>query len=213
MEKLKFSHLEFDECKTKQHGCAHICINTFGSYTCTCHIGYELNSDGRRCDDACGGVLTDERGMIQSPSYPNRYPKSKSCVWRIRAPQQQTIVLSFTHFDLEGSNSACNYDVVMVFIGSDQNRKKIGNFCGSRIPEQITTESNEVTLEFHTDATVHKTGFQVNYFTDRDECMMNEHKCEQICINLIGRYKCDCNSGYELFDEYFCKESKSHASA
>ncbi|KAL3313693.1 Dorsal-ventral patterning tolloid-like protein 1, partial [Cichlidogyrus casuarinus] len=95
---------EFDECKTPDHGCAHVCVNTLGSYVCKCNLGYELNSDGKRCEDACGGTLKGPRGVILSPSYPNNYPRRKSCTWKIVAPSRQSIILNFTHFDLEGTN-------------------------------------------------------------------------------------------------------------
>lgn len=40
---------------TNHHGCEHECINTLGGYRCECRIGYELHSDGKKCEDACGG--------------------------------------------------------------------------------------------------------------------------------------------------------------
>lgn len=41
---------EYDECKLTNHGCAQQCINTLGSYECSCKIGYELHSDGKHCE-------------------------------------------------------------------------------------------------------------------------------------------------------------------
>ena len=38
-----------DECQLDYHGCAHNCVNTHGSYYCTCTIGYELASDQHNC--------------------------------------------------------------------------------------------------------------------------------------------------------------------
>ena len=40
---------------SNHHGCEHECINTLGGYRCECRIGYELHSDGKKCEDACGG--------------------------------------------------------------------------------------------------------------------------------------------------------------
>jgi len=42
--------IEYDECATKQHGCDHECVNTLGSFKCECRIGYELHSDGKKCE-------------------------------------------------------------------------------------------------------------------------------------------------------------------
>lgn len=41
---------EYDECATDHHGCDHICVNTLGSFKCECKIGYELHSDGKKCE-------------------------------------------------------------------------------------------------------------------------------------------------------------------
>ncbi|KAK7089216.1 hypothetical protein V1264_024620 [Littorina saxatilis] len=95
---------EFDECSLPTHGCDHICDNTLGSYKCECRIGYELHSDGKRCEDACGGYIDEEEGILQSPSFPDLYPPNKNCVWQIVARDQYKITINFTHFDLEGHN-------------------------------------------------------------------------------------------------------------
>ena len=44
------NNLEFDECKTGQHGCQHKCVNTLGGFKCECDIGYELHIDGKSCE-------------------------------------------------------------------------------------------------------------------------------------------------------------------
>ena len=41
---------EFDECASLDHGCEHSCVNTLGGYECQCRIGFELHSDGKRCE-------------------------------------------------------------------------------------------------------------------------------------------------------------------
>lgn len=41
---------EYDECSKIDHGCAQECVNTIGSYVCSCRIGYELHSDGKNCE-------------------------------------------------------------------------------------------------------------------------------------------------------------------
>lgn len=53
VQKLGFSAVffqEFDECKNPSHGCQHECINTLGSYECSCNNGYQLKSDGKSCE-------------------------------------------------------------------------------------------------------------------------------------------------------------------
>lgn len=40
---------DINECTEGMHQCSHTCINTPGSYRCSCHSGYTLTSDGRGC--------------------------------------------------------------------------------------------------------------------------------------------------------------------
>ena len=43
-------YADINECTEDTDGCAQTCINTVGSYTCSCGTGYRLASDRRRCD-------------------------------------------------------------------------------------------------------------------------------------------------------------------
>lgn len=95
---------EINECIDFHHGCDHECVNTLGGYRCECRIGYELHSDGKKCEVACGGVIKSLNGTLTSPSYPDSYPGNKNCIWEIVAPESFRITLNFTHFDLEGNN-------------------------------------------------------------------------------------------------------------
>ena len=53
-------------------------------------------------------------GIIQSPSFPSRYPHNTECVWQVQADTSFRIVFSFTErFDLESSNN-CQNDYVEV---------------------------------------------------------------------------------------------------
>ncbi|XP_055611221.1 tolloid-like protein 1 [Uranotaenia lowii] len=203
---------EVDECEMNEHNCEHECINTLGGYECGCEIGYELHSDRKSCEKACGGVLSTRSGTILSPSFPKEYPTNKDCAWEVIAAPQHTITLNFTHFDLEGNtfyqSSECDYDAVTIYsrIG-DEALKRHGTFCGSKIPPSITSESNILRLEFRSDKTVQKTGFAAVYFTDVDECAVNNGGCQHECKNTVGSYACSCRNGYTLHENgHDCKE-------
>lgn len=200
---------EYDECSTDAHGCHHLCVNTLGGFRCTCKIGYELHSDGKRCEDACGGYISNAtNGTIHSPSFPDYYPPNKNCIWQIVAPKQYRITVNFTHFELEGNNQDCEYDSVEVRSGIETDTKLHGTFCGSSAPQTITSESNAIRVTFVTDSTVQKTGFSVVFLTDRDECAVENGGCHHVCKNTVGSYQCSCHSGYTLQDnKHDCKES------
>ncbi|XP_017085480.2 dorsal-ventral patterning protein tolloid [Drosophila eugracilis] len=204
---------EVDECETQNHGCEHECINTLGGYECSCRIGYELHSDKKHCEDACGGVIEYPNGTITSPSFPEMYPLLKECIWEIVAPPKHRISLNFTHFDLEGTahqQSDCGYDSVTVYSKLGENRlKRIGTFCGSTIPPTATSESNALRLEFHSDKSIQRSGFAAVFFTDIDECAVNNGGCQHECRNTIGSYICMCHNGYSMHENgHDCKEGE-----
>ncbi|CAL4063003.1 unnamed protein product [Meganyctiphanes norvegica] len=211
VQKAGFSAIfmkEYDECSSLDHGCEHHCINQLGRYECQCKIGYELHSDGKRCEDACGGQVDGTNGTITSPSFPDLYPVNKNCIWEIVAPPQYRITLNFTHFDLEGNNQDCEYDSVDIRskMGESEMRKH-GVFCGQRLPSLITSEGNSLRIEFNSDNSVQKSGFAAVFFTDKDECATDNGGCQHICKNTIGSYMCSCFNGFTLHDnQHDCKE-------
>ncbi|MEQ2180042.1 hypothetical protein GOODEAATRI_031551, partial [Goodea atripinnis] len=42
---------DVDECSAPNGTCEHICINTMGSFRCSCKPGYQLHIDGHTCVD------------------------------------------------------------------------------------------------------------------------------------------------------------------
>lgn len=202
---------EFDECASIEHGCSHSCVNTLGGYECACDIGYELHSDGKKCENACGGSLYAPNGTITSPSFPDLYPPSKNCLWEIVAPPQHRITLNFTHFDLEGNNmyqQECEYDSVTVHskLGADVLRRH-GVFCGSALPPPVTSDGSVLRVQFTSDGSVHRSGFAAAYYIDVDECAENNGGCQHECRNTLGGYECACYSGFTLHaNAHDCKE-------
>ena len=45
-----FFHADINECTEQSDRCAQTCINSVGSYTCTCTSGYRLSSNGYTCN-------------------------------------------------------------------------------------------------------------------------------------------------------------------
>ncbi len=42
-------HSDIDECSSNSNGCQMLCINTIGSFNCSCESGYKLIDDGFHC--------------------------------------------------------------------------------------------------------------------------------------------------------------------
>ncbi|XP_020628103.1 tolloid-like protein 1 [Orbicella faveolata] len=196
---------ETDECRNNNGGCAQICEDTVGGHRCSCQPGYELKSNNRDCEAACGGTLTAPEGNITSPSYPDNYPKNKRCIWKITGPKGQRISLKFLAFQLEGNGyGVCRYDFVEV---KDKDDQVLGKFCGGKIPQTVTSTSNLMWVEFRSDHTQSRGGFSAVYYADEDECQNKNGGCEDKCVNTVGSYICSCREGFVLQkDKHSCKE-------
>ena len=65
----------------------------------------------------------------------------------------------------------CEYDSVELrsgfdgSAGGDESGKVHGTFCGSTLPQPITSDGNKLRVTFSTDNTVQKTGFSAVFFT------------------------------------------------
>ena len=44
-----FHYIDHNECNITDHGCQQECVNTPGSFFCTCLVGYQLNGDNKTC--------------------------------------------------------------------------------------------------------------------------------------------------------------------
>nr|XP_054599807.1 dorsal-ventral patterning tolloid-like protein 1 [Nothobranchius furzeri] len=200
---------EEDECaKPDNGGCEQRCVNTLGSFKCACDPGYELAPDKKSCEAACGGLLSKLNGTISTPGWPKEYPPNKNCVWQVVAPNQYRISMQFEAFELEG-NEVCKYDYVEVRSGLSSDSKLHGKYCGTEVPEVITSQYNNMRIEFKSDNTVSKKGFKAHFFSDKDECSKDNGGCQHECVNTVGSYVCQCRHGFVLHEnKHDCKEAE-----
>nr|XP_028600382.1 tolloid-like protein 1 [Podarcis muralis] len=176
---------EEDECaKPDNGGCEQRCVNTLGSYQCACDPGYELGPDKKSCEAACGGLLTKLNGTITTPGWPKEYPPNKNCVWQVVAPTQYRISVKFEFFELEG-NEVCKYDYVEIRSGLSSDSKLHGKFCGTEVPEVITSQYNNMRIEFRSDNTVSKKGFKAHFFSDKRAACKEKIFVFESCKDLI----------------------------
>uniref|UniRef100_A0A8D3CPG2 Metalloendopeptidase n=1 Tax=Scophthalmus maximus TaxID=52904 RepID=A0A8D3CPG2_SCOMX len=156
---------------------------------------------------ACGGFITMLNGSLTTPGWPKEYPPNKNCVWQLVAPIQYRITLVFDVFETEG-NDVCKYDYVDVRSGLSSDSALHGKFCGAEKPEVITSQHNNMRIEFKSDNTVSKRGFKAHFFSDIDECSKDNGGCQHECVNTFGSYSCQCRGGFMLHDNrHDCKEA------
>ncbi|XP_027132680.1 cubilin, partial [Larimichthys crocea] len=112
----------------------------------------------------CGGYLSMPMGFFGSPD-PNldgRYEPRMDCLWIIDMPVNRAVNLTFNSFELE-SSSTCRYDFVKVFDGDNIHFPLVGTFCGNSIPSYFVSSGNLLTIQFVTDSSVERQGFNATY--------------------------------------------------
>ncbi|KAF4524800.1 hypothetical protein B566_EDAN010175 [Ephemera danica] len=110
----------------------------------------------------CGGTYYVSTGMLRSPLYPSQYPHNLRCIWVIEVPIGQQILLNITDFELEANNH-CQFDYLEIRNGGSAQSPLIGQFCGNSIPRTITSFSQSLYILFHTDLSVNRKGFSINW--------------------------------------------------
>ncbi|XP_041962295.1 complement C1r subcomponent-like isoform X3 [Alosa sapidissima] len=171
-----YQAVDVDECAEgaepgKTSPCSQICLNTLGSYFCSCHHGYNLRADQRTCMPSCqGGEFRELEGTLSSPGYPEPSPHGLHCLYNISVEPGFLITLNFTHhFHIEHINNpqpSCLYHWLQVTIPGSKPRK----LCGSESPGVMVTGSHWVQLEYHTDWAGLSRGWSLHYTTQRVKC-------------------------------------------
>ncbi|XP_029928875.1 complement C1r-A subcomponent-like [Myripristis murdjan] len=207
-----YQAIDMDECSEPDPAdgsappCSQICLNTPGSYLCSCHHGYELRTDHRTCVLSCGGGIFDEpEGHLTSPGYPDQSPHDLSCQYIISVEPGFTVTLNFTdNFHIESIDTdqgpTCLYHWLQVTIPEREPMK----LCGGKSPGLMITESNTVTLDYHTDGTGLSHGWSLNYNTHRVKCpspgVVAKGKVTPVLPEYLYRdyIYVRCDKGYKL---------------
>ncbi|KAI3361146.1 hypothetical protein L3Q82_013345 [Scortum barcoo] len=169
-----YEAIDMDECSKLDPGndtgplCSQICINTPGSYHCSCYYGYQLHSDQRTCLISCGGHVHDKhKGHLSSPRFPRPSPPFLSCKYIISVEPTFIVTLNFTdNFHIESVDTehgpSCLHHWLQVTIPD----KTPMRLCGGKSPGLIATNSNTVTLDYHTDSKGLSHGWSLDYSTN-----------------------------------------------
>ncbi|XP_019383844.1 PREDICTED: CUB domain-containing protein 2 [Gavialis gangeticus] len=114
----------------------------------------------------CGEVLSAPHGNFSSPNFPGLYPYDTECTWLIVVTEGSSVLLTFSHFDLEYHNS-CDYDYIKIYNGARKDQGNLlGTFCGTSAPPQFTSSWHVMSIIFHSDKHVASHGFSAAYQKD-----------------------------------------------
>ncbi|XP_070690977.1 ovochymase [Pempheris klunzingeri] len=208
----QYQAIDIDECSAPEPAdgsgplCSQICLNTLGSYLCSCHHGFELRSDQRTCVSSCGGGIFDEpEGHLLSPGYPNPSPHAVSCQYVIYVESGFTVTLNFTdNFQIESMETQqgpnCLHHWLEVTIPDREPMK----LCGGKSPGLIVTNSNTVRLDYHTDDKGLSNGWSLDYSTHRVKCPFPGNVARGRVTPVLTEYFyrdhifVRCDQGYKL---------------
>ncbi|XP_069790013.1 neuropilin-2-like isoform X2 [Narcine bancroftii] len=146
-------------------------------------LRYEIFRTG---SDDCSKNFTALSGVIESPSFPDKYPHNLYCTYIILAPPRSEVTLTMLTFDLEYDPlqigpTDCRYDHLDIWDGFPEVSPLIGRYCGSKIPAVIHSDTGIMSLTFHTDMAVAKDGFSAEY-----NITMKETQDSYQCNNPLG---------------------------
>ncbi len=79
----------------------------------------------------------------------------------------------------------CKYDYVEVRSGLSSDSKLHGKYCGTEVPEVITSQYNNMRIEFKSDNTVSKKGFKAHFFSGKT-CFTFVCVCVHVCVFVRG---------------------------
>ncbi|XP_045901322.1 complement C1s subcomponent-like isoform X1 [Micropterus dolomieu] len=170
---IQHQAIDIDECSAPEPGdgsdplCSQICLNTLGTYFCSCHHGFELHSDQRTCVLSCTEDLSGlNSGNISSPSWPASYAENANCQHTLSVEAHLWLELHFSEdFDVEQSPDGQCIDALTIETPSGT----LGPFCGhTPPPSPFLTHSNHVQIRFISDGFGTNKGFSL-YFKTRDK--------------------------------------------
>lgn len=161
--------------------------------------------------NACGGQLTGNSGTFTSPNYPAFYSPSMDCTWKIQVAAGLSVKVTFTKFLMSEPGvklKSCTKDYVEI---------NTQRYCGDEKMLVVSSQTNEMTIRFHSDATYVDRGFAARYeaFEPSNPCPSQFHCANDRCVS--EKLRCDgwndCgDSSDELActcktDQFACKNS------
>ena len=111
-------------------------------------LGFKLSYESKYGDPMmtyrsgmCGGNFTTLNGIFTSPSYPENYPDNSNCIYMIRQPVGNIIVLNFLSMDsglFYCNGVACSPyfdcpDYLEIRDGQSENSPLLAKICGHEI--------------------------------------------------------------------------------
>ena len=115
--------------------------------------------------------------MVESPNYPGNYPNNMHKTFPLTGPTGHVLVLTFKSLSIEVKpnppcipspcpqrHAHCSWDWLVIKDGDGSTL--LDKTCGSTIPDPVRSKGNHVKVIFHSDYSVAKQGFQIEWTTE-----------------------------------------------
>ncbi|XP_035688620.1 complement component C1q receptor-like [Branchiostoma floridae] len=196
---------DINECHRSNGGCSHNCVNTDGSYRCTCRDGYQQSGssciDKNECSNNNGGcdqICHNTAGGYHCSCNAGYQLSGSSQCDDIDECTSNPCLNGGTCQDLSegyrcdcqpgwtGGNCEIDIDECLTNGGRGPCDQTCTNLFGSY--------RCSCTVEYQLDA-------DSVSCSDLDECDQNLHDCHQRCLNTYGGFSCACVEGFTLNDD------------
>ncbi|CAG5082881.1 Oidioi.mRNA.OKI2018_I69.PAR.g10227.t1.cds [Oikopleura dioica] len=132
------------------------------------HSGSAWNLNWTATPNNCAEELTEDAGTILSPKYPDPYESNKRCEWRITVNPRNSIILTFSDFDLKAPDDTygCLNHYVQVYGGLYIDSPELTErLCGAALPMPVQSQGNTMKIVFDigNDAAPNGRGFIADY--------------------------------------------------
>ncbi|OII70848.1 uncharacterized protein cubi_00993 [Cryptosporidium ubiquitum] len=208
------SCIDIDECKEGIHNCSHICVNTRGSFVCECPTGYILGENHLDCKDIdeCqenSGLGPCEFGCknlpggfeCQCPAGYRLDKQTQKCIDIDECKENKNLCKGFGEVCLNTEGGfECKCGSGYQYYENEKACKDIDECLLNT--HDCKNDSICVNQDGGFSCKCLEKGFEFNkekrICEDIDECSNGDSKCDQLCFNTIGSYRCGCYKGFRL---------------
>ncbi|XP_064612916.1 fibrillin-2-like isoform X2 [Liolophura sinensis] len=186
--------VDINECSLNTDGCQQVCVNTVGSFRCSCRAGYGLLADRKNCKPVCNGLTP---GICANGGTCVR-PGVCQCRTGYALPRCDDVN------ECQIKNGGCSQTC--------QNLR--GSYrCGCRSGYALLSDGKSCKPHCHgapigtcqnggtcvqPDVCTCPVGFAAPRCDDINECLQNNGGCSGTCTNTEGSFTCSCGHGYQL---------------